>query len=235
MNYQLGQLHISALVVLFFLLALTSQLHSQSFDCTARLNETETEICNDDELSALDILVSKAYREAPDIAGWMTTDELKITQREWLLNRNACGDKITCIRDQYVRRLKNLADTVLDLSLVQSGPTYSYEGEPDNGQCGAGETLSDWGQCVLWHKGGASFNGVSAGGDMAYAFFSIGANMHTCDMRGLAIRTQTGWRGRYGECEVSMSLLPQGLEIKTNGLCKDYCGFRAVIDHTFEY
>ena len=237
MNFLLQKLHITVAVLVAFSFAATKQLHSQSFDCSSVLNEVEQVICYDAHLSALDTLLSDTYSKAPDTIVWTDINALRKTQIEWLQQRNACRDDHVCIREAYVSRLKILAGSVLDLHFVEDGTSYIYEGEPHDRQCGAGQSLSEWGDCVTWLKGGAGFKGISVGGDMAYEFYSVAANMHSCSLSGLAARTNTGWLAQLEQCEVNISLDGNSLELKTNGQCNDYCGLRAQghIDRVFAY
>ena len=211
--------------------------YAQSYTCGDNLTETEEEICYQPELSALDVIMADTYEASFDHIDWMTDAELKQSQRSWLIERNACLDDQDCIRDAYIRRLKVLAKRITDFDTRKNYTAYAYAGEPKEGKCEDGASLSDWGQCVYWANGTTTFRGVSADGDMAYSFWYIGSNMHSCNIEGAAQRTTTGWVAKHENCEVTISFEPHGLEIKTNGLCDDHCGMRArgMIDSVFEY
>lgn len=216
---------------------ISSALHAQSYPCGAKLTKTEKTICYGPELSALDEIMTKVYRTSFDYIDWMTDDELKQSQLEWLAERNACLDDYFCIRDAYVGRLQMLAKRITDFDTRKNYTTYLYAGEPNGEKCVDGSSLSEWGQCVHWVDGTTTFRGLSADNHMAYAFWHVGSNLHTCNIDGMASRVKGGWLAKHGACEATISFQPHGLQIKTNGLCDDNCGMRArgMIDSIFEY
>jgi uncharacterized protein YecT (DUF1311 family) len=82
-----------------------------SFPCTGALTPTETAICSDESLAALDRAVATAYRNKFDglpVESGDALDEvvksLTITQRAWLAHRDACGADRACIYKAYVVR-----------------------------------------------------------------------------------------------------------------------------------
>jgi len=79
-------------------------LSSNSFQspswCNARhLNITEQTICTNDTLGKLDKKLAKSYR---------TSGASVQSQREWLTQRDRCGNDIVCIKDSYKSRIKEL-------------------------------------------------------------------------------------------------------------------------------
>lgn len=214
-----------------------SFVSAQSYTCGDSLTATEEEICYQPELSALDVIMADAYQAAFDHIDWMSDTELQQSQRSWLIERNACLDDQDCIRDAYIQRLKLLAKRITDFDTRQNYTTYAYAGEPKEGKCEDGASLSEWGQCVYWANGTTTFRGVSADDDMAYSFWYVGSNMHSCHIEGMAEKRTTGWIAKHEQCEATITFQPHGLEIKTNGLCDDHCGMRArgMIDSVFEY
>ena len=76
-----------------------------SFSCDAVLNEVETRICADAGLAVLDQAVSQAYltRVRP-LAGTVRARYAQ-EQRDWLGQRNACGDDAACLEERYRERL----------------------------------------------------------------------------------------------------------------------------------
>jgi len=87
-----------------------------SFSCTETLTATETAICADDTLAALDRAVAAAYRNKFDglpVESGNALEEvvksLVITQKAWLTYRNSCGADRTCIRKAYMARKAGLA------------------------------------------------------------------------------------------------------------------------------
>lgn len=82
-----------------------------SFACAKAATPTETAICADPALSALDERLAAAYREA--VKAFDDTPSgnsksgaaVKADQRAWLGDRNACAADAACLRAAYERRL----------------------------------------------------------------------------------------------------------------------------------
>jgi uncharacterized protein len=79
-----------------------------SFACSGSLNPTETAICTDESLAALDRTVTTAYRNKFDGLPVESADALDqlvksliITQKAWTAHRNSCGADHTCIYRAY--------------------------------------------------------------------------------------------------------------------------------------
>jgi uncharacterized protein len=86
-----------------------------SFPCSGSLTPTETMICADDSLAALDRRLAAAYRNKFDglpVESGNALDEvvrsLVLTQKAWITHRNSCGTDRSCIRKAYVTRTKAL-------------------------------------------------------------------------------------------------------------------------------
>ncbi|RYH10376.1 lysozyme inhibitor LprI family protein [Tropicimonas sp. IMCC6043] len=79
-----------------------------SFDCTKAGSSTETLICSDDGLAALDRRVAGRYAAARAAAGdGAAADELRAVQRGWIKGRDACWqatDLRDCVEASYLRR-----------------------------------------------------------------------------------------------------------------------------------
>jgi uncharacterized protein YecT (DUF1311 family) len=82
-----------------------------SFSCTGTLNPTETVICSDDSLAALDRALATAFRNKFDGLPVESADALDevvkslvITQKAWLAHRNSCGTDRGCIYKAYMVR-----------------------------------------------------------------------------------------------------------------------------------
>jgi uncharacterized protein len=95
-----------------------------SFACTGTLNATETAICSDEALAALDRAVATAYRNKFDGLPIESADaldqvvkSLSITQKAWLAYRNSCGADRGCIYRAYRTRKAALVagDNVKDV------------------------------------------------------------------------------------------------------------------------
>jgi len=82
-----------------------------SFPCTGTLKPTESVICSDESLAALDRALATAYRNKFDGLPVESADALEevvkslaITQKAWLAHRNRCGTDRACIYQAYVVR-----------------------------------------------------------------------------------------------------------------------------------
>jgi uncharacterized protein len=94
-----------------------------SFPCGGALSPTETVICSDDSLAALDRALAQAYKNKFDglpVESGNALDEvvgsLVVTQNAWIAFRNDCGTDRTCIRKAYLTRTAALTagDNVKD-------------------------------------------------------------------------------------------------------------------------
>ena len=208
---------------------LTDHAVSASFDCSLASNSTEETICDYGELSALDRMMAKAYRQAPDVVGWMSAEELKKAQKKWLVQRNSCDDDLGCIYKSYIDRLKEISAASIELNANDNITSFVYEGEPVDGICKIDQTLSDWGQCVTLMPAGASFKGFSSGGLLAFDYFYIGSNGHMCNASGLAQKSGNSWMYSDTEydCKISISIGADGLLLSPTEQCNVYCGMRA--------
>jgi len=78
---------------------------SPSFDCSKASNKVEKLICDDRELSKLDVELSKAYQATRDSS--TDKDQLKKDQISWVKLSRACEDK-SCLKSALEMRLKQL-------------------------------------------------------------------------------------------------------------------------------
>jgi uncharacterized protein len=99
-----------------------------SFPCAGTLAPTETAICADDTLAALDRALATAYRNKFDglpVESSNALDEvvrsLVLTQKAWIAHRDSCGADRTCIRQAYVTRTRALAAGDNDKDVPCSG------------------------------------------------------------------------------------------------------------------
>lgn len=217
----------AAFTVVTILLGASS--YAASFDCGKASTPTEHAICDYPELSALDDLMGRAYRMAKKSADWMTPQELKSSQKAWMQQRNHCGDNFACLRSSYVQRLEEVSDGLLHLSAGRNFASYLYEGEPVSGACPSGTTLSDWGQCVSWFRGGPFFRGVGAAGAMAFSYDYVGPNAHMCSLSGRADKVNGLWvfQDDSSTCALRIELGATGLSLNPTPECNIYCGMRA--------
>ena len=92
-----------------------------SFDCAKASNFAEKMICSNLLLGQLDGILSQNYRGifAANI-GDGGRDDLKKTQKEWLLERNKCSD-IQCLIDSYSNRIEIICTEYGVISGVHPG------------------------------------------------------------------------------------------------------------------
>lgn len=99
--YIKGRYIVSACALLFFQQALASGM-----DCTKAASVVEQAICADKPLYELDAQMGAAYRKlmkaAPEQA------EVKKAQRQWLRERDRCGEEVSCLSQRYQDRLQVL-------------------------------------------------------------------------------------------------------------------------------
>lgn len=89
-----------------------------SFDCKKATSKTEKAICSDYELSSSDRSVALAYSISEQYIKGIGIDvkneleALKVSQRNWLKERNSCGDNTQCISDKMQNRVSVLVEAV---------------------------------------------------------------------------------------------------------------------------
>ena len=80
-----------------------------SFDCTKVSKVVEILICNDFELSELDINLSDTYRSKKARLRGATLNVLKSQQYAWLKKRNDCKT-VNCIKRAYINRIREVSN-----------------------------------------------------------------------------------------------------------------------------
>jgi uncharacterized protein len=95
-------MHWKAGIALSFMLAASPTVAATPSWCSATtLNSSERTICADENLGRLDLQLNEAYREALHVAP-------DLDQRDWLVERNRCGRRLTCLEDAYRSRITEL-------------------------------------------------------------------------------------------------------------------------------
>ncbi len=83
-----------------------------SFDCSSvEAGSMEAMVCEDAELSELDLKLAEVYGQALDKATNEHPPVLKAEQRGWIKGRNECwksADQRQCVEDAYVARIAEL-------------------------------------------------------------------------------------------------------------------------------
>ncbi len=99
-----------------------------SFDCSKASSATETMICEDNELSAADEQLAKAYALALKTAP--SPDAVKAEQRAWVKNeRSKCSDA-PCLLKAYQERLSSLSPASEEASISPESDPKSAGQEP---------------------------------------------------------------------------------------------------------
>ncbi|ENW0882719.1 MULTISPECIES: lysozyme inhibitor LprI family protein [Klebsiella] len=89
------------------------------FDCAAKnLNTTEAAICQDSYLSGMDNALNKFFNSA--LENSVNHGTLYRQQRQWVKERNQCGDNVACIKRAYIDRNKALTEVLPYLSVDEA-------------------------------------------------------------------------------------------------------------------
>jgi len=83
-----------------------SVVNASSFDCASAASPTEKTICTDSYISSLDEKLGVLWPQT--LAKVADPKALKADQRQWLKQRNQCSADVSCLRRQYLMRLKAL-------------------------------------------------------------------------------------------------------------------------------
>jgi len=101
-----------SLQLILFCVAVTAYAEGPSFDCTkVEAGSIEEIICNNDNLSAMDVTLAEVYKEAEKKAQNEHPPFLKAEQRGWIKGRNECwksDNKEKCIEEEYMQRITEL-------------------------------------------------------------------------------------------------------------------------------
>lgn len=96
-----------ALEVLLVVMSLSQS--AWAFDCKKASTPTEKAICESESLVKLDAEVAAAYTKARSTANATWKKAILGTQKEWLIERDACGANAKCIEKSMRKRLQNFA------------------------------------------------------------------------------------------------------------------------------
>ena len=100
----------SVLVLVAALVAIpgAAQAGGPSFNCKYASKAAEYAICNSPTLSALDLELAGLYNQTQIALPKWDARAVKKEQRDWLLDRNACGGSYSCIVGAYRTRIQEL-------------------------------------------------------------------------------------------------------------------------------
>jgi uncharacterized protein len=179
-------------------LAFSTVTHASSFDCTGASSPSEKAICADTYTSNLDQKLGELWSATlPKVAD---PKALKMDQRQWLKQRNSCGDNLSCLRQTYQMRITELG---------HMATPFSWD--------------ATW-QLIPW---GVSTGGElkTKRKDSTHLTFEVsaasGANMG--DLEGVATIKGTTARYAEGACALTFSAMNGVLNVTQDGADAD-CG-----------
>ncbi|MGO4513803.1 lysozyme inhibitor LprI family protein [Bradyrhizobium sp. 2TAF36] len=126
-----------------FVIAISTPLYSQSFDCRLATRADERAICSNVVLAELDRTVSALYA----LRG---KNQAAIRdQRSWLATRTRCNEDVGCLRKAYLDRINELAQNLpQSSSTVSNAETYNYSCKVDGKtyplRVNAGANILEW-------------------------------------------------------------------------------------------
>jgi uncharacterized protein len=91
--------------ILIYLFGFMTIVYGASFDCTKATTNVEKMICENEELSQLDIELSEVFK-----AFYFSSNEIKNAQKIWLKERDKCQNK-ECIQLMYQSKIQELKET----------------------------------------------------------------------------------------------------------------------------
>jgi uncharacterized protein len=93
------------------LLILPSKNYGASFDCKKASSSAEKTICTDESLSLLDDQVSDRYQSLrSDKTTKSFRQELRVSQKKWIVKRDNCSDDRACLIHIYETRIEQLTN-----------------------------------------------------------------------------------------------------------------------------
>jgi len=98
-------MRLSLLYILFVPYLLLGNVNGPSFNCNQKLSALETKVCTNQELSKLDLSLSKLYKTT--YSTLTDANKLKLSQRKWMKLRNKCKSDF-CILEAYQNRIKEI-------------------------------------------------------------------------------------------------------------------------------
>jgi uncharacterized protein len=81
-----------------------------SFDCRTNLGAAEQTICNNTYLRQLDLAMAALYYCVVSDQSRRQYSALKNDQRDWLRERDGCGNSVRCLARAYRERIDELKD-----------------------------------------------------------------------------------------------------------------------------
>jgi uncharacterized protein len=101
-------LRIKAALLGLSLLTLSTPTFAASFDCNKAAAMDELAVCNDRELSELDVRMATWFEAITGLVPMGTRGAIQDEQLEWLKARAACNSDKRCLRQEYLARIEAL-------------------------------------------------------------------------------------------------------------------------------
>lgn len=98
-------------------LVLPVHVQAASFDCAKASTKVEHIICDNPDISKLDDEMATSYKAV--LQGKTQKEEIRQVQKEWMKERNNCGDT-ACVNRLYEARLHALGDVSVDVMQSES-------------------------------------------------------------------------------------------------------------------
>jgi len=122
-----------SLLIVLLCAATSAYAEAPSFDCSkVEAGSIEEMICNNENLSAMDIILAEVYKEAKKKAQNEHPPVLKAEQRGWIKGRDECwksNNKEKCVEDAYIQRI---AELQAQYRLVNSKGPFFYACDGNN-------------------------------------------------------------------------------------------------------
>ncbi len=85
-------------------------------DCRQANDPALSAICSNYSLGQAEARMATLYGIAASLVAMGQRGELVDTQREWLDERDRCGDNIGCLHEAYARRIRHLNRVIEDIA-----------------------------------------------------------------------------------------------------------------------
>jgi uncharacterized protein len=85
-------------------------------DCRKADDPALHAICNTYSLGQAEARMATLYGIATSLVAMGQRGDLIDTQREWIAERDRCGDDIGCLYDMYARRIRHLSGVIDDIA-----------------------------------------------------------------------------------------------------------------------
>lgn len=96
-----------------------------SFKCSGVVSSVQAFVCADEDLSARDAAVGKAYRDLFRVRDRRGRDDLAYQQEAWRYERDGCGQNYMCLASMYSDRLAFLKQAMATEGAARPGGDFA--------------------------------------------------------------------------------------------------------------